>query len=123
MNKISKFTKINDPLGYSIKAQHINDDLSGYDSDGQPRNGSWIVCTVDDSPIFTITKRDLLDFAVDYYQDGYYSSAIPTAGTYLQYMATSCVTVFCNDMLCKQKVLSTAFHNKYSCNMYVHNKI
>ena len=83
VNKKSKFTKINDPLGYSVKAQHINDDYSGYDTDGQPRNGSWTVCTVDDSPIFTITKRDLLDFAVDYYQDGYYSSAIPTAGTYV----------------------------------------
>ena len=76
-------TKIYDPLGYTVRGQHINHDLSGYDSDEQPRNGNWTVCTVDENSIFTVTKKDLLDLAVDYYQDGHYSSAIPAAGTYL----------------------------------------
>ena len=93
VKKSSEFTNIYDPLGYNIKGQHINDDLSGYDSDRQPRPGNWTVCTVDDSPTFTVTKKDLLDFAVDYYQDGHYSSSIPTAGThmydYFMYIASS----------------------------------
>ena len=76
-------TKIYDPLGYIVEGQYINRDLSGYDSDGHPRNGSWTVCTVDENSIFTVTKKDLLDLAVDYYQDGHYSSAIPAAGTYM----------------------------------------
>ena len=76
-------TKIYDPIGCIVEGQHINHDLSGYDSDEQPRNGSWTVCTVDESPIITATKKDLIDFAVDYYQDGHYSSAIPTAGTFM----------------------------------------
>ena len=84
-------TKIYDPLGYIVEGQHINHDLSGYDSDGQPKNGSWTVCTVDKGPIISVTKKDLLDFAVDYYQDGHYSSAIPAAGTYM----TSCICGFC----------------------------
>ena len=85
VKKGSEFTNIYDPLGYNVKGQHINDYLSGYDSDGQPRPGNWTVCTDDDSPIFTVTKKDLLDFAVDYYQDGHYSSSIPTAGTHMHY--------------------------------------
>ena len=74
-------TKIYDPTGCIVKGQHINHGLSGYDSDEQPRNGSWTVCTVAENPIFTVTKKDLIDFAVDYYQDGNYSSTVPTAGT------------------------------------------
>ena len=80
VNQNNEFTKIYDPLGYNVKGQHISDNLSGYVSDEQPRNGCWTVCTVNESLIFTVTKKDLLDFAVDYYQDGHYSSAIPTAG-------------------------------------------
>ena len=83
----SKYTIIYDPLGYNIRSRHISDDLSGYVSDERPRNGSWRVCTADETSKYTLTKKDILDLSVDYYQDGQYSSAVPTAGTYL-YVAT-----------------------------------
>ena len=81
VNQTSTSVTIYDPLGYSVKNQHISDDLSGYVSKGQPRNGSWRICTVDETPEFTISKNDILDFTVDYNQDGHYSTTIPTAGT------------------------------------------
>ena len=81
INQNSTFAKIYDPLGYNVKSQHISDELSGYISN-EPRNGSWRICTVDETSRFTITRRDILDFYVDYYQDGHYSSAIPAAGMF-----------------------------------------
>ena len=83
INQNSKYAIIYDPLGYNIRSRHISDDLSGYVSDERPRNGSWRVCTADEPSKFTLTKKDILDFSVDYYQDGHYSSAVPTAGTYI----------------------------------------
>ena len=84
INQNSTSVEIYDPLGYSVKNQRISDDLTGYVSKKQPRNGSWRICTVDEASEFTISKNDILDFSVDYYQDGHYSTAIPTSGTYLQ---------------------------------------
>ena len=83
VNQTSTFVTIYDPLGYSVKNQRISDDLSGYVSKGQPRNGSWRICTVDEASEFTISKNDILDFTVDYNQDGHYSTTIPTAGIYI----------------------------------------
>ena len=83
----SKFTKIYDPLGYSVRSQHISDELSGYISNRKPRKGNWKICSVNETSKFTITKKEILDFSVDYYQDGHYSSAIPMAG--------SCILVIC----------------------------
>ena len=80
INQNSTFAKIYDPLGYNVKSRHISDELSGYISN-EPRNGSWRICTVDETSRFTVTRREILDFSVDYYQDGHYSSAIPTAGS------------------------------------------
>ena len=82
VNENSAYTKIYNPLGHIVENQRISDDLSGYISTGHPMNGSWIICTVDEKPAseFTLTKRDILDFSVNFYQDGYYSSAIPMAG-------------------------------------------
>ena len=82
INQNSTFAKIYDPLGYNVKSQHISDELSGYISN-EPRNGSWRICTVDETSRFTVTRREILDFSVDYYQDGHYSSAIPAAGMYI----------------------------------------
>ena len=91
VNQNSKFTKIYDPLGYSVTSRHISDELSGYISSGKPRNGSWRICSVDEAPKFTITRKEILDFSVDYYQDGHYSSAIPMAGSYVYYiLANTC---------------------------------
>ena len=81
VNQNSTFAKIYDPLGYRVKNQHISDDLSGYVSKEQPRNGSWRICTVDEALEITVSKNDVLDFSVDYYQDKHYSTAIPAAGT------------------------------------------
>ena len=83
INQNSTFAKIYDPLGYVVKSQHISDNLSGYISNKGPRNGNWKICTVDETSKYTLTRRDILDFSVDYYQDGHYSSAIPTAGMYV----------------------------------------
>ena len=83
VNHNSKFTKIYDPLGYSVTSRHISDELSGYISSGKPRNGSWRICSINETSKFTITRKEILDFSVDYYQDGYYSSAIPMAGSYV----------------------------------------
>ena len=83
VNHNSTFVTIYDPLGYSVKNQRISDDLSGYVSKGEPRHGSWRICTVDEASEFTISKNDILDFTVDYSQDGHYSTTIPTAGTYI----------------------------------------
>ena len=81
----SKYSMIYDPLEFNVIMQYISDELSGYISDEQPRNGSWRICTVDETAKFTLTRKDILDFYVDYYQDGHYSTAIPIAGmhTYL----------------------------------------
>ena len=79
INQNSTFAKIYDPLGYNVKSQHISDDLSGYISN-EPRNGIWRICTIDETSRFSIIRREILDFSVDYYQGGHYSSAIPTAG-------------------------------------------
>ena len=87
INQNSAYAKIYDPMGHNVKSQHISDDLSGYVSNGQPRNGSWTICTVKSetggTSKFSVTKKDTLDFSVDYYQDGHYSSAIPAAGIYM----------------------------------------
>ena len=83
VNQNSKFIKMYDPLGYSFTSQHISDELSGYISNGKPSNGSWRICSVNETSKFTITKRDILDFSVDYYQGGHYSSAIPKAGNFV----------------------------------------
>ena len=82
INQNSTFTKIYDPMRHSIESQHISDDLSGYTSNRDPRSGSWRICNVDEKTpsTFTLTKKDILDFSVDYYQDEHYSSAIPMAG-------------------------------------------
>jgi len=80
VNESSTSVKILDPLGYNVKIHHISDNLSGYISNKQPRNGSWSICTIDEYSQFTITKKDILDFAVDYYKDGHYSAFIPIAG-------------------------------------------
>ena len=82
INQNSTFAKIYDPLGYNVKNRHISDDLSGYTS-SKPRNGSWRICTADETSKYSVTRRDILDFFVDYYQDGHYCSAIPTAGMYV----------------------------------------
>ena len=78
----SAYTKIYNPLGHIVENQRISDDLSGYISTGHPKYGSWRICTADEKPAseFTLTKRDILDFSVNFYQDGHYSSAIPMAG-------------------------------------------
>ena len=81
VNQNSTFVTIYDPLGYSVKNQHISDGLSGYVSKGQPRNGIWRICTANEASEFTLSKDDILDFTVDYNQDGHYSTTIPTAGT------------------------------------------
>ena len=94
INQNSTFTKIYDPLGYNIKSRHISDELSGYTSN-EPRNGSWRICTVDETSRFTITRREILDFSVDYYQDGHYSSAIPTAGMFIASYIASYHCIIC----------------------------
>ena len=80
INQNSTYAKIYDPLGYNVETQHISDDLSGYISNEKPRNGSWIICTVDELSEFSVTKKDILDLFVEFYQDGHYSSAIPMEG-------------------------------------------
>ena len=82
INQNSASTKIYNPMGQSTESQHISDDFSGYISNIDPRSGSWRICNVDEKTPskFTLTKKDTLDFSVDYYQDGHYSSAIPMAG-------------------------------------------
>ena len=87
VNQNSKFTKVYDPFGYGITSQHISDELSGYISSGKPRKGSWRICSVNETSKFTITKKEILDFFVDYYQNGHYSSAIPMAGSYILYIS------------------------------------
>ena len=90
INQNSASAKIYDPMGHSVESRHISDDLSGYVSNGDPRSGSWRICNVDEKipSTFTLTKKDTLDFSVDYYQDGHYSSAIPIAGSYTIHIAT-----------------------------------
>jgi len=83
VNENSTSVKILDPLGYNVKIRQISDDLSGYISNEQPRNGSWNICTIDENSQFTITKKDIKDFGVDYCQDGYCSASIPIAGMYI----------------------------------------
>ena len=80
INQNSTYAKIYDPLGYNVETEHINDEFSGYVSNGKPRNGSWTICTVDEISKFSVTKKDILDLSVDFYQDGHYSSAIPMGG-------------------------------------------
>ena len=104
VNHNSKFTKIYDPLGYSVTSRHISDELSGYISSGKPRNGSWRICSTDEASKFTITRKEILDFSVDYYQDGHYSSAIPMAGRYIMYSKYMYVAIYvciCKYMLCR----------------------
>jgi len=88
VNESTISVKILDPLGYNVKISYISDDLSGYISNEQPRNGSWNICTIDENSQFTLTKKDIIDFGVDYYQDGYYSAATPIAGVYVITMGT-----------------------------------
>ena len=72
-------------MGHSVESRHISDDLSGYVSNEDPRSGSGKICNVNEKTPskFTLTKNDILDFSVDYYQDGHYSSAIPMAGIHI----------------------------------------
>ena len=88
VNENSNSSRIYDPLGFNVKMRHISDELSGYISDVQPKNGSWRICTVNETAKFTLTRKDILDFSVDYYQDGHYSTAIPIAGmhTYINHV-------------------------------------
>ena len=85
INQNSTSTKIYDPMGHSVESRHISDDFSGYVSNGDPRSGSWKICNVDKKTPskFTLTKKDILGFSVDYYQDGHYSNAIPMAGIHI----------------------------------------
>ena len=80
VNENSNSSRIYDPLGFNVKMRHISDELSGYISDVQPKNGSWRICTVNETAKFTLTRNDILDFSVNYYQDGHYSTAIPISG-------------------------------------------
>ena len=75
----SAYVEIYDPLGHNVENRHISDDLTGYVSNKNPRTGCWRICEKTPSE-FTLTKKDILDFSVDFYQDGHYSSAIPMAG-------------------------------------------
>ena len=91
INQNSASTKIYDPMGHSVESRHISDDLSGYISNGDPRSGSWRICNADEKTpsTFTLTKKDTLDFSVDYYQDGHYSSAIPMADILYTYCSNT----------------------------------
>ena len=80
VNDSSKFTRLFDPLKLPVGIQYISHRLSGYKSNKQPRSGRWNICAFNKYTKFSVTKHDVLDFAVDYYQDGYYSAAIPIAG-------------------------------------------
>jgi len=94
VNENSTSVKILDPSGYSVKIHHISDDLSGYISNEQPKNGSWNICTIDENSQFTITKKDILDFTVDYYKDGHYS-AVCNYGCIIKliYTTNKCVSI------------------------------
>ena len=88
INQNSTYARIYDPLGYNVETKHISDEFSGYNSNEKPRNGSWKICTVDEVSKFSVTKKDILDLSIDFYQDGHYSSAIPMGGTHNYNIAT-----------------------------------
>jgi len=78
--KSSTSVRVCDPMRYRVKLHKISNDVSGYISNKQPKNGTWSIYTKNENSQFSITERDILDFSVDYYQDGYCSIIIPPAG-------------------------------------------